>query len=168
MRRPSKDEYYLNMARQVSQRGTCLRRRYGAVIVKDDQIISTGYAGAPRGVLNCDELGVCERVKQNVPSGQRYELCRSVHAEMNAVIHASRQQTIGATLYLHGDDLSSGRMIADPEPCQLCRRVIINAGISSVVSFRENGAVRRTPVTEWVEEENREARETLAALEEQK
>jgi dCMP deaminase len=166
MRRPSKDEYYLNMARQVSQRGTCLRRRYGAVIVKDDQIISTGYAGAPRGVMNCDELGVCERVKYNIPPGQRYELCRSVHAEMNAVIHASRQQTIGATLYLHGDDLSSGQMIANPEPCQLCRRVIINAGITSVVSLQESGVIKHTLVTEWVEEENRTARRALAEREE--
>ena len=163
MKRPSKDEYYLNMARQVSQRGTCLRRRYGAVIVKDDQIVSTGYAGAPRGVTNCNDLGYCERQRQQIPAGQRYELCRSVHAEMNAVIHASRQQTIGATLYLHGDDVVSGQVIKNPEPCQLCRRVIINSGIEFVVSVHDDNDIRRIPVSDWVEEENKAARQTLLA-----
>jgi dCMP deaminase len=151
--RPSKEQYYLGIAEQVSQRGTCLRRRYGAVIVKDDQIVSTGYAGAPRGVINCVDLGICERQRMNIPSGQRYELCRSVHAEMNAVIHASRQQTIGAALYLFGIDASSSRPILAPECCQLCRRVIINAGIDKVITLGENG-IRQVATTAWVEEEN--------------
>jgi dCMP deaminase len=155
MRRPSKEEYYLNIARQVSRRGTCLRRCYGAVIVKDDQIVATGYTGSPRGVANCDELGQCERQRQKIPAGQRYELCRSVHAEMNAIIHASRQQTIDATLYLNGDDLTTGRIIANPEPCQLCRRVIINAGIIKVVALQADGSIKTTLVESWVEEENR-------------
>ena len=159
--RPSKDEYYLNLARQVSQRGTCLRRRYGAVIVKDDQIVSTGYAGAPRGVINCNDLGVCERQRQNIPAGQRYELCRSVHAEMNAVIHASRQHTLGASLYLHGDDITTGKIIANPEPCQLCRRVIINSGIETVVSMLEDGSIKHTNVADWVDEENQLVRDII-------
>jgi dCMP deaminase len=157
MQRPSKNEYYLNIARQVAQRATCLRRRYGAVIVKDDQIVATGYTGAPRGVNNCDQLGQCERQKQKVPAGQRYELCRSVHAEMNAVIHASRQQTLGSILYLHGDDLTTGQAVADPQPCQLCRRVIINAGIVQVVTFQSNGSIKTTMVEDWVQEENQAA-----------
>ena len=162
--RPGKDQYYLNMAGQVSQRGTCLRRRYGAVIVKDDQIMATGYAGAPRGVINCTDLGHCERQRQNIPAGQRYELCRSVHAEMNAVIHASRQQTLGATLYLYGADVDSGQPIINPECCQLCRRVIINAGIESVISQGPEGGINETLVRDWVARENQQLRGLLDAV----
>lgn len=154
LRRPGKEQYYLNIASQVSQRGTCLRRRYGAVIVKDDQIVATGYAGAPRGVKNCVDLGHCERQRLNIPAGQRYELCRSVHAEMNTVIHASRQQTLGATLYLYGVDVESAQPIVNPECCQLCRRVIINAGIKDVVSQADKLAINRQLVADWVDEEN--------------
>lgn len=156
--RPGKEQYYLNIADQVSQRATCLRRRYGAVIVKDDQIVSTGYAGAPRGMVNCVDLGHCERQRQKVPAGQRYELCRSVHAEMNAVIHASRQQTLGATLYLYGTDVATSQPIVNPECCLLCQRVIINAGIESVVVQGENGTINKTMVAEWVNNENAEAK----------
>ena len=152
--RPGKEQYYLNIASQVSQRGTCLRRRYGAVIVKDDQIVATGYAGAPRGVINCVDLGHCERQRQNIPSGQRYELCRSVHAEMNAVIHASRQQTLGAVLYLYGTAVDSGLPIIDPECCNLCRRVIINAGIESVISQGSENSINKILVRDWVDREN--------------
>ena len=154
LNRPGKEQYYLNIASQVSQRGTCLRRRYGAVIVKDDQIVATGYAGAPRGVINCVDLGHCERQRQNIPAGQRYELCRSVHAEMNAVIHASRQQTLGATLYLCGIDVASGQPIINPVCCQMCQRVIINAGIARVVGQGENGGINRVMVSDWVKREN--------------
>ena len=152
--RPGKDQYYLNIASQVSQRGTCLRRRYGAVIVKDDQIVATGYAGAPRGVTNCVDLGHCERQRQNIPAGQRYELCRSVHAEMNAVIHASRQQTMDATLYLYGVDVATGEPIINPECCQLCQRVVINAGIYRVVGQGPNGTINQVLVSDWVKGEN--------------
>jgi deoxycytidylate deaminase len=103
--RTGKDDYYLNIALEVSKRGTCLRRNYGAVIVNYDEIISTGYTGAPRGTRNCVDIGYCVRSDMGVPSGERYELCRSVHAEMNAVIHASRRAAMGGTMYLMGMDI---------------------------------------------------------------
>ncbi len=165
MSRPTKDEYYLSIAREVCRRGTCLRRNYGAVIVKDDQIVSTGYTGAPRGVANCVDIGRCLREELEVPPGQRYELCRSVHAEMNAVIHAARQQTLGATLYLAGIEVATGREVAEPSPCLLCRRVIINAGIAEVVARRKGGGLRRMRVADWIEEENAAAAQGLVAPE---
>jgi len=161
--RPSKDAYYLDIAREVSRRGTCLRRRYGAVIVKDDQIVSTGYAGAPRGVANCVDLGVCLRQEMDVPPGQRYELCRSVHAEMNAVIHASRAQTLGAALYLAGVEVADGLPTEHPEPCLLCRRVILNAGIARVVVQPRGSDIISLDPRDWIEEENQAARQGLAA-----
>jgi len=132
--RPSKDEYYLQIAEDVAKRGTCLRRNYGAVIVKNDEIISTGYSGAPRGEENCCDVGVCERQRLSVPAGERYELCRSVHAEMNACIHAARRDSFGATLYLVGIDMETGQRLESPVPCDMCRRVVGNAGIVEVVS----------------------------------
>ncbi len=157
--RPSKDEYYLNIAREVCRRGTCLRRQYGAVIVNDDQIVSTGYAGAPRGVANCVDLGVCLRQQLDIPAGQRYELCRSVHAEMNAVIHASRAQTLGATLYLAGMEVATGQPTERPEPCLLCRRVIVNAGIARVVVRPRGQAIVHLDPQQWIDQENRAARQ---------
>ncbi len=161
--RPSKDEYYLDIAREVCRRGTCLRRQYGAVIVKDDQIVSTGYAGAPRGVANCVDLGGCLREELAVPAGQRYELCRSVHAEMNAVIHASRAQTLGATLYLAGIEVATGLPTEHPEPCLLCRRVIINAGIKRVVVHPRGREILHLDPEDWITEENEAARQGRAA-----
>lgn len=128
--RMPKDQYYINIADAVSLRSTCLRRRYGAVIVKDDQIIATGYNGAARGEPHCCDLGVCERIKLGVPHGERYELCVAVHAEMNALLSAGTRAK-GATLYLYGYDSESG--VVDAEPCELCRRAIRNAGIERVV-----------------------------------
>jgi dCMP deaminase len=157
--RPSKDQYYLNIAREVCRRGTCLRRQYGAVIVNDDQIVSTGYAGAPRGVANCVDMGVCLRQQMDIPAGQRYELCRSVHAEMNAVIHASRAQTLGATLYLAGIEVATGLATEHPEPCLLCRRVIINAGIAKVVMQPRGQAIVHLDPQEWIDQENQAARQ---------
>ncbi|MBU1742945.1 MAG: cytidine deaminase [Proteobacteria bacterium] len=153
--RIGKDRYYLNIAREVSRRGTCLRRNYGAVIVNQDQIISTGYTGAPRGVVNCIDLGVCRREQEQIPSGERYELCRSVHAEMNAVIHASRSETIGGTLYLVCVEAASGEWTDLAEPCLLCRRGIINAGLANVVSGYPDERIRRFKVTDWITQENR-------------
>ena len=101
-KRTSKENYYLDIADAVLQRSTCLRRMYGAIIVRNDEIISTGYNGAPRGRINCTDAGRCARVEMNIPSGERYELCRSVHAEANAIISASRRDMIGSTLYLVG------------------------------------------------------------------
>lgn len=137
--RPGKTDYYLNIALDVAARGTCLRRNFGTVIVKDDAIVSTGYTGAPRGLPNCCDLGTCERERRGIPSGERYELCRSVHAEMNAIINAGRDKTLGATLYLAGFDVKSGELI-DAEPCFLCKRVIINAGIYKVICRNKDGS----------------------------
>ena len=133
MERRDKHNYYLDIAQTVAARGTCLRRNFGAIIVKNDQIISTGYVGAPRGRQNCCDLGYCTREKFNIPRGQRYEMCRSVHAEQNAIIHASRADMLGATLYLVGLECSDGSYVAGANPCSLCKRMIINAGISQVV-----------------------------------
>ena len=102
MTRVSKENYYLNIAEAVSQRSTCLRRKYGAVIVKDDVIVATGYNGSPRKEPNCCDLGICEREKLNVPKGERYELCKAVHAEQNALIQANRDELQGATIYITG------------------------------------------------------------------
>ncbi len=131
--RRDKDNYYLDIAETVSARGTCLRRNFGAVIVKNDQIISTGYVGSPRGRKNCSDLGFCNRQKLNIPRGERYELCRSVHAEANAIIHASRESMLDSTLYLVGKELSTKEYVENANPCSMCMRLIINAGISRVV-----------------------------------
>lgn len=134
-----KDEYYLGIAKAVSMRSTCLRRRYGAVIVRDDEIISTGYNGAPRGEQNCSDTGVCYRMQNDIPHGERYEACKSVHAEMNAIISAKRSEMIGATLYLYGYDVVEDKEIA-AVPCDICARLIKNTGIEGVVSKEERNA----------------------------
>jgi dCMP deaminase len=132
--RISKDEYYLKIAEAVLERSTCLRRKYGAVIIKDDNVISTGYNGSPRGEVNCIDTGVCQRKAMNVPSGERYELCVAIHAEQNAIISAGRDKTIGATLYIVGKEAKTGEY-ANPNPCIMCRRFIKNAGITRVVGL---------------------------------
>ena len=139
--RLDKDNYYLKIAEAVLNRSTCLRRRYGAVIVKDDEIISTGYNGAARGMPNCDELGYCFREREQIPHGERYESCRSVHGEANAIISASRRDMLGAVLYLTGKE-------ADGSP--VCKRLIINAGISTVVVLGSDNEIKRTSVKDWV------------------
>jgi dCMP deaminase len=151
--RPTKSQYYANIANAVAMRSTCLRRRFGAVIVKNDQIISTGYNGAPRQTTNCIELGYCFRQAKNIPPGQNYELCRAVHAEMNAVIHASRLDMAGADLYLMGVEAESGEMVSEVVPCLLCKRVIINAGISRVILPDKPGVFKYVDVDDWVIEE---------------
>ena len=127
--RTSKQNYYLDIADSVLERSTCLRRKYGAIIVRNDEIISTGYNGAPRGRRNCSDLGVCTRETLHIPSGERYELCRSVHAEANAIISASRRDMIGATIYLVGRDARTNELLSDAMSCSMCKRQIINAGI---------------------------------------
>lgn len=154
MTRRDKANYYLDIAETVAERGTCLRRNFGAIIVKNDQIVSTGYVGAPRGRENCSDLGYCTREKLNIPRGQRYELCRSVHAEMNAIIHASRVDMLGATLYLVGREVSDGSYVQNASPCSMCARLIINAGISTVVVRDTQDAYRVYDVNEaWVEQD---------------
>lgn len=133
MKRIDKTNYYLNVAEAISERGTCLRRNYGAIIVKNDEIISTGYVGAPRGRKNCCDLKVCQREKLNVPRGERYELCRSVHAEQNAIISASRDKMIGSTLYLVGKNYIDNSYVTNSMPCALCKKMIINAGIKNII-----------------------------------
>ena len=131
--RRSKINYYLDIAETVLQRGTCTRRNYGAIIVKNDEIISTGYVGAPRGRKNCCDLGYCVREKLNIPRGERYEMCRSVHAEANAIISAPRAEMLGATMYLVGRDAKTGELVANANSCSMCKRMIINAGIRTVI-----------------------------------
>ena len=133
IKRVSKENYYLDIAQTVSERSTCLRKRYGAIIVKNDSIISTGYNGAPRGRANCNELGFCLREKLQTPRGERYELCRSVHSEANAIIAASRENMLGSTLYMCCTDPRDGHVIGGVTSCMMCKRMIINAGISTVV-----------------------------------
>ena len=133
MNRIDKHNYYLNIAESVSLRGTCLRRNFGAVIVNNDEIISTGYVGAPRGRQNCCDLKLCTREKLKSPRGERYELCRSVHAEQNAIISASRKDMIGSTLYLVGKNHLDGSYVENANPCALCKRMIINSGIKTVI-----------------------------------
>lgn len=152
--RPSKDEYYLNIASQVAERGTCLRRKFGAVIVKDDQIISTGYVGAPRGTKNCCDVGQCPREVAQIPPGERYELCRSVHAEANAIINASRLDMLGATLYLACIDARTGEFTPGTRPCRMCTRLIINAGIETVIVREKPGQATVYSVADWVAEDN--------------
>jgi dCMP deaminase len=154
MNRPSREEYYLNIATQVAERGTCLRRRFGAVIVKDDQIISTGYVGAPRGTANCCDLGYCPREAAKIPPGERYELCRSVHAEANAIIHADRLNMLGSTLYLSCLDAKTGQFTPNTKPCRMCTRFIINAGITKVITREEAGRFTEYLVEDWIKEEN--------------
>ena len=132
--RISKDRYYLGLAEAVLARSTCLRRHYGAVIVNNDEVISTGYNGAPRGEANCSDVGTCERERLNVPKGERYELCVAVHAEQNAIISASRDKMQGATIYITGKEVSNGAY-ANPAPFMICRRFIKNAGITRCVGL---------------------------------
>ena len=131
--RTSKENYYLDIADAVLQRSTCLRRMYGAIIVRNDEIISTGYNGAPRGRINCTDAGRCARVEMKIPSGERYELCRSVHAEANAIISASRRDMIGSVLYLVGRDAKTKELLTNATSCSMYHSQIINAGIAKVI-----------------------------------
>lgn len=133
MSRVDKNNYYLDMAETVLERATCLRRNYGCVIVKNDEIIATGYNGAPRNRPNCSDLGYCAREVLKIKSGENYELCRSVHAEQNAIISAARKDTIGATMYMVGKDVKTGKVLDHIDSCLMCKRVVINAGIKEVI-----------------------------------
>lgn len=153
MERRDKVNYYLDLAEVVSQRGTCLRRRYGAVIVKNDEVISTGYVGAPRGRKNCTDLGECIRSKLNIPRGERYELCRSVHAEANAIISASRDKMLGSSMYLAGVETKTGDYVKNSNSCSMCKKMIINAGIETVYVRDDKDHYRTVRVMDWVEED---------------
>ena len=151
MVRRDKENYYLDIAQAVAGRGTCIRRNFGAIIVKNDQILSTGYTGAPRGRKNCSDLGFCLREKMNIPRGERYELCRSVHAEANAIISAARSEMIGSTLYLVGKDAKTGEIVHNANSCSMCKRMIINAGIARVVVRNSPTDFTALYVQDWVE-----------------
>lgn len=152
--RKTKENYYLDIADSVAERGTCLRRLYGAVIVKNDEIISTGYVGAPRGRKNCVDLGFCMRQKLNIPRGERYELCRSVHAEANAIISAPRDKMIDSTLYLVGREVSSGELIKNSCCCAMCKRMVINAGIKDVIIRDTEDEYRVIHVDDWIKDDD--------------
>ena len=154
MNRISKENYYLDIAETVLERATCLRRIYGAIIVKNDEIISTGYNGAPRGRANCVDMGYCSREAMKVPRGERYELCRSVHAEANAIISASRRDMVGSTLYLVGRDGQTGALLEDATSCAMCRRQVINAGIQRVIIRRTETEFEVVDVNDWVHQED--------------
>ena len=154
MKRISKENYYLDIAETVLERATCLRRVYGAIIVKNDEIISTGYNGAPRGRANCVDLGYCSREAMRVPRGERYELCRSVHAEANAIISAARRDTVGGTLYLVGRDARTGALLPDATSCSMCRRLVINAGLEKVVIRRTETEFEVVDVEEWIAQDD--------------
>ena len=154
MDRISKENYYLDIAETVLERATCLRRIYGAIIVKNDEIISTGYNGAPRGRANCVDMGYCSREAMQVPRGERYELCRSVHAEANAIISASRRDMVGGTIYLVGRDARTGELLADATSCLMCRRMVINAGLEKVVIRRTDTEFEVVPVADWIAEDD--------------
>ena len=155
MIRRDKINYYLDLAEIVSQRGTCLRKQYGAVIVKNDEVVSTGYVGAPRGRANCIDLGFCIREQLKVPRGERYELCRSVHAEANAIISAARERMLGASLYLTGIDLKdNSNFVQNANPCSMCKRLIINAGIEMVYIRDDKDNYRMIKVQEYVDNDD--------------
>ena len=153
MPRRDKINYYLDIAQTVLERGTCLRRNVGAILVKNDVIISTGYAGAPRGRANCSDLGFCRREQLGIPRGQRYELCRSVHAEANALISASRERMIGASLYLTGVDARTGEYVEKSSCCSMCKRMVINAGIEHVYIRDTKNEYRKVDVEDWIRED---------------
>ncbi len=148
--RVSKENYYLNIAETVLERATCLRRVFGAIIVKNDEIISTGYNGAPRGRRNCVDMGFCTREAMKVPRGERYELCRSVHAEANAIISAARRDMVGGTLYLVGRNAQTGELLHDATSCAMCRRMVINAGLSKVIIRTTASEFSVVDVQDWV------------------
>jgi dCMP deaminase len=143
--RPDWDDYFIGIAKVVSSRSTCLRRKYGAVIVKDRVIVSTGYNGAPRGIENCIDIGKCKRKELNVPSGERYELCEAVHAEQNALINAPPERMKNATIYIAG--FEEDRTFAAGKPCKLCDRMIRNAQIKEVVYLDKDGLLKKIKIS---------------------
>lgn len=154
--RPSKDEYYLDLARSVCRRGTCTKVEIGAVIIRDDQVVATGYCGAPRGTKSSQEHGFCLRKKLGIPSGHRYEICRSVHAEQNAIINAARSgaSLLGGDMYIYGKIHGKAEKFADKPldafPCFICKKMIINCGLGRVICSLANGKYKVFRVTDWV------------------
>ena len=152
--RRSKINYYLDIAQTVTLRGTCMRKNFGAIIVKDDVIIATGYNGAPRGRQNCCDMNFCLRDKLNIPRGERYELCRSVHAEANAIIAAPRERMLGSDLYLACVDGKTGELVPGTTSCQMCKRLVINAGIARVIVRENENDYTIYEVNDWIENDD--------------
>jgi dCMP deaminase len=153
MKRPSKEQYYLNIAKEIAQRSTCFRAKYGAIIVKDDQIVSAGYVGAPRNTKDCLERGYCLRDQLKIPHGTQLEVCRSVHAEQNAIINAARAgvSLLGGTIYLYSENGKTGEKV-DSMPCYICKKMIINSGISKFIGSSKDGGYKVFHVEDWVAE----------------
>jgi len=152
--RLSKDEYYLNIAKAVSARSTCVRRRFGAIIVKDDAIVSTGYNGPARGVVNCSQVG-CLKDESNAPEYARYDLCTAVHAEENCIINAARHGTkiLGGKLYIYGEYVKTGQL-TEADPCDRCKRALVNAGIELVIVKKADGSIKKISTSEWAREDS--------------
>ena len=153
-KRVSKENYYLDIAETVAERATCMRRHFGAIIVKDDEIVSTGYNGAPRGRQNCTDINFCIRDELKIPRGERYEMCRSVHAEANAIIAAPRDRMLGATLYMTCVNPKDGSLYPGTSSCMMCKRQIINAEIETVVVRDTKDEFRVIPVKSWIEDDD--------------
>ena len=151
MERRDKINYYLDLAEIASERCTCLRRMWGAILVKNDEIIATGYNGAPRGRKNCIDMNYCVRAKNNIPRGERYEMCRSVHAEANAIISAARKDTLGSTLYMVGREVDTKEYVTKARPCAMCKRMIINAGIKEIYVRNTKEEYEKIDVQEFIE-----------------
>ncbi len=149
-KRRDKVNYYLDIAQSAASRATCLRRKFGAVIVKNDEIIATGYNGAPRGRANCTDIGSCIRQKMNIPRGERYELCRSVHAEANAIISASRNELIDSALYIACLDGETDELVAGTSSCAMCKRLVLNAGIKTVYIRDTKDDYRKIDTDDWI------------------
>lgn len=152
--RVNKDNYYLDIAETVAERSTCLRRHFGSIIVKNDIIISTGYNGAPRGRKNCTDLCTCRRDELNIPRGERYELCRAVHSEANAIIAADRDRMLGATLYMTCINAKDGSLMDGTTSCMMCKRLIINAGIERVIIRDNRNDYRVVEVGDWIKNDD--------------
>jgi dCMP deaminase len=152
--RPSKDQYYMDLAKSVSARGTCLKVEIGAVIIRDDQVVATGYVGSPRGTKSSLEHDFCLRRKLGIPSGQRYEICRSVHAEQNAIINAARSGTsvLGGDIYIYGHSKEGDKKALNAFPCFICKKMIINAGMKRCICSLEDGSFKIFEIDEWVED----------------
>jgi dCMP deaminase len=162
-KRPTAEENYLDVAQKLAERATCMRRKYGAVIVKDKRVVSTGYCGAPKGEPNCADLGICYREARNIPSGQHYELCRSVHAEENATLYGTYSDMINATIYVTGLDAKTGKLVSG-KPCMVCKRKIINAQIKEVVYREADGSAAHIDVADWIKEANETPFKDLDAI----
>ena len=154
MERISKENYYLDIAQTVAERSTCLRKKYGAIIVKNDTIVSTGYVGAPRGRKNCSDLCRCMRDEMNIPRGERYEMCRSVHAEMNAIINAAREQMLDGVMYLAGVDAKTGELVKNACCCMMCKRLVLNAGITKVIVRETKDEFTVYETADWIENDD--------------